>query len=71
MKDIQCDSYPQLGWGTEGLERSRVCTDEGVGDKALSWGFDGVSVRKWGDGSSSVFGVEWQEGDVLSLACYV
>ncbi len=23
MKHIPCDSYPQLGWGTEGLESSR------------------------------------------------
>ena len=69
MKHIPCDSYPQLGWGTEGLESSKECTGEGVGDKAFSWGFDGVRVSTWGDGSSSAFGVEWQEGDVLGLAC--
>ncbi len=40
----------------------------GVEDKALSWGFDGVRVSKWGDGSSA-FVVEWQEGDVLFLTC--
>jgi hypothetical protein len=28
-----------------------------------------VRVSKWGDGSSSAFGVKWQEGDVLGLAC--
>jgi hypothetical protein len=71
MKHIPCDPYPQLGWGTEGLESSRESTGEGVGDKALSWGFHGVRVSKWGDGSSSAFGVEWQEGDVLGLACMV
>jgi hypothetical protein len=69
MKHIPCDSYPQLGWTTEGLESSRECTGEGVEAKALSWGFDGVRVSKWGDGTSSAFGVEWKEGDVLGLAC--
>jgi hypothetical protein len=42
---------------------------EGVGDNAFSWGFDGVGVSKWGDDSSSAFGVKWREGDVLGLAC--
>jgi hypothetical protein len=28
MKHIPCDSYPQLGWATEGLESSRECTGE-------------------------------------------
>ena len=28
-----------------------------------------MRVSKWGDGSDSAFGVEWQEGDVLGLAC--
>ncbi len=28
-----------------------------------------MRVSKWGDGSSSAFGVEWQEGDVLVLVC--
>jgi hypothetical protein len=69
MKHIPCDSNPQLGWTTEGLESSRECTGEGVEAKALSWSFDGVHVNKWGDGSSSAFGVEWQEGDVLGLVC--
>jgi hypothetical protein len=53
----------------EGFESSTECTGEGVGENAFSWGFDGMRVRKWGDGSSSAFGVEWEEGDVLGLAC--
>jgi hypothetical protein len=59
----------QFGWATEGFESSSEYTGEGVGDNAFSWGFDGVRVSKWGDGSSSAFGVKWQEGDVLGLAC--
>jgi hypothetical protein len=63
----------QFGWVTEGFESSTACTGEGagegVGDNAFSWAFDGVRVSKWGDGSSSAFGVKWQEGDVLGLAC--
>ena len=62
-------SYPQFGWSTEGFESSRESTGEGVGDNAFSWGFDGVRVLKWGDGSDSAFGVKWREGDVLGLAC--
>jgi hypothetical protein len=53
----------------EGLESSRECTGEGVGDKALSWVFDGLRVSKWGDDISSAFGVELQGDDVLVLAC--
>jgi hypothetical protein len=34
----------------EGFESSTKYTgSEGVGDNALSWGFDGVRVSKWGD----------------------
>jgi ankyrin repeat protein len=60
----------QFGWATEGFESSTdKSTGEGVGDNAFSWGFDGLRVSKWGDGSSSTFGAAWQEGDVLGLAC--
>jgi hypothetical protein len=67
IKHIQ--GIAQFGWATEGFESSTERTNKGVGDNAFSWGFDGVRARKWGDGSSSAFGVEWQEGDVLGLAC--
>jgi hypothetical protein len=67
IKDIQGSA--QFGWATEGFESSTKPTGEGVGDNAFSWGFDGVSVSKRGDGSGSAFGVAWQEGDVLGLAC--
>jgi hypothetical protein len=69
IKHIPSDSHPQFGWSTEGFERSTEYTGEGVGDNAFSWGFDGLNVIKRGDGSDSAFGVEWQEGDVLGLAC--
>jgi hypothetical protein len=69
IKHIPSDSYPQFGWATEGFGSSTESSGEGVGDNAFSWAFDGVRVSKWGDGSSSAFGVEWQEGDVLGLAC--
>jgi hypothetical protein len=67
IKHIQ--GIAQFGWATEGFESSTESTVNGVGDNAFSWGFDGVRVRKWGDGSSRTFGVEWREGDVLGLAC--
>jgi hypothetical protein len=67
IKHIQ--GIAQFGWATEGFESSTRRTGKGVGDNAFSWAFDGVRVSKWGDGSSSAFGVEWKEGDVLGLAC--
>jgi hypothetical protein len=97
IKHIQ--GFAQFGWATEGFVSSTESTDEGVGDNAFSWGFDGVQVSKWGKTSSaadededededeedededeenedeeegdgsSAFGVMWQEGDVLGLAC--
>jgi hypothetical protein len=67
IKEIR--GIAQFGWATEGFESSTEYTGTGVGDNAFSWGFDGVRVVKWGDGSSSAFGAAWQEGDVLGLAC--
>ena len=67
IKHIQ--GWARFGWATEGFESSTESTGEGVGDNAFSWGFDGVRVIKWGDGSDSAFGVKWKEGDVLGLAC--
>ena len=67
IKHIQ--GIAQFGWATEGFESSREDTGEGVGDNASSWALDGVRVSKWGDSNSSAFGVKWQEGDVLGLAC--
>ena len=59
-----------FGWSTEDFaSNTDVGKGQFVGDNAFSWGFDGVRVSTWGDGSSSAFGVEWQEGDVLGLAC--
>ncbi len=62
----------RFGWATEGFERRTESTNlagwqEGVGDDAFSWGFDGVQVSKWGKTSSGDFGVEWQEGDVVDF----
>ncbi len=40
-------------------------------EEAFSWAFDGVRVVKYAnvDAEGSAFGVAWQEGDVLGLAC--
>jgi hypothetical protein len=67
IKHIQ--GIAQFGWATEDFASSTKRTGKGVGDNAFSWAFDGVRVCKLGDGSSSDFGVEWKEGDVLGLAC--
>ena len=114
VKRIQ--GFAQFGWVTEGFESSAESTNEGVGDNAFSWAFDGVRVSKWGktsngvegeeeekddddddeweteeeedddddddeddddnddeeeedEGGTSAFGVKWQQGDMLGLAC--
>jgi hypothetical protein len=70
IKHIQ--DVAQFGWATEGFDSRTESTGEGVGDNAFSWGFDGVRVIKFANCSSRSaprFGVEWQEGDVLGLAC--
>jgi hypothetical protein len=61
-----------FGWATKDFASSAKSTPgagQFVGGNAFSWGFDGVRVIKFADGSSSAFGVKWQEGDVLGLAC--
>ncbi len=67
IKRIQ--GVAQFGWAKQGFESSTGSTGEGVRDNAFRWAFVGVRVSKWGDGSSSAFGVEWREDDVLGLAC--
>jgi hypothetical protein len=62
-----------FGWATEDFASSTNLDGEEqyVGGNAFSWAFDGVRVVKCAneDVGGSVFGVPWQEGDVLGLAC--
>ncbi len=62
-----------FGWASEDFASSAKRTPgagQFVGGNAFSWGFDGVRVVKCAnDAQGSAFGVAWQEGDVLGLAC--
>ncbi len=66
-----------FGWATEDLASSTKHTPgagQFVGGNAFSWGFgfdQGKVIKCANDvnGSGSAFGVVWQEGDVLGLAC--
>ena len=63
-----------FGWATEDFASSAKPDgpEQFVGGNAFSWGFDGVRVFKYANNvgaEGSAFGVEWQEGDVLGLAC--
>jgi hypothetical protein len=64
-----------FGWATKDFASSAKRTPgagQFVGGNAFSWGFDGVRVVKYAnnvDAEGSAFGVAWQEGDVLGLAC--
>ncbi len=51
--------------------RLQVENGEGVGDKAFSWGFDGVRVKKWGKTRSGAEGEEDEEQDVPNSVSFV
>jgi hypothetical protein len=75
IKHIQ--GVAQFGWATEDFSSSAKRTPgagQYVGGNVFSWAFgfdDGRAIKCANDveGGSSAFGVEWQEGDVLGLAC--
>ena len=51
----------QIGWCSL---QSQFTRNEGVGDDAISYAFDGSRVKKW-NGSSSDYGEQWSTGDVI------
>lgn len=51
----------QIGWCSL---QSQFTRNEGVGDDAISYAFDGNRVKKW-NGSSSDYGEQWSTGDVI------
>ena len=51
----------QLGWAT--LDCA-FTNEEGVGDSALSYAFDGKRVKKWNVAAAN-YGQAWQAGDVI------
>ncbi|XP_028398244.1 E3 ubiquitin-protein ligase RNF123-like [Dendronephthya gigantea] len=51
----------QLGWATVNCQ---FTNEEGVGDTADSYAYDGHRVRKW-NLSASAYGEEWMAGDVI------
>ncbi|XP_048584294.1 E3 ubiquitin-protein ligase RNF123 isoform X2 [Nematostella vectensis] len=54
----------QLGWATLGC---KFTNEEGVGDTADSFAYDGHRVRKW-NVSTAKYGEEWMAGDVIGCA---
>ncbi len=76
IKDIRGQAA-LFGWATEDFSSStsldgdeQFLNEQFVGGNAFSWAFDGVRVVKCAnDVEGSAFGVAWQEGDVLGLAC--
>jgi len=51
----------QLGWATF---KCRFTNEEGVGDTADSYAYDGHRVRKW-NVSTGKYGEEWMAGDII------
>eukprot|EP00111_Clytia_hemisphaerica_P002840 TCONS_00008011-protein len=51
----------QLGWATV---RCRFTNEEGVGDTADSYAYDGHRVRKW-NMATGKYGEEWMAGDII------
>jgi hypothetical protein len=78
IKHIQLESRAAFfGWATEDFASStkrKLGAGQFVGGNPFSWGFgfdDGKSIKCANDvkGNGSAFGVAWQEGDVVGLAC--
>ncbi len=59
----------QWGFCSEDFEQCDKKTRNGVGDNEFSWGIDGDRLLKWHRKSSELGGRQWQEGDVIGLAC--
>jgi hypothetical protein len=53
----------QLGWATLDC---RFTHEEGVGDSAYSYAYDGKRVQKWSVSASS-YGERWEAGDVIGV----
>jgi ankyrin repeat protein len=59
----------QWGFCSEAFEQCDEYSGDGLGDDQFSWGIDGHRLLKWHRGSSEFGGRQWQEGDVIGLAC--
>eukprot|EP00794_Sanderia_malayensis_P005876 gene5877-6566_t len=53
----------QLGWATL---KCRFTNEEGVGDTADSYAYDGHRVRKW-NVATGKYGEEWMAGDIIGV----
>jgi thiol-disulfide isomerase/thioredoxin len=61
---------PQFGFAGPSFETTDGETGEGVGDDAVSWGFDGVRKLAWNKGQKS-WNVPWEQGDVIGFAANI
>ena len=51
----------QIGWCSY---QTKFTRNEGVGDDALSYAYDGFRMKKW-NGQSSEYGEQWMAGDII------
>jgi hypothetical protein len=61
--ELRSNGVMQVGWADH-LFTSKE-EDDGVGDDAHSWAYDGCRQRCWTNGESSEYGLSWQAGDVV------
>jgi hypothetical protein len=59
----------QWGFCSEAFEQDPGNSGKGVGDDSSSWGVDGDRLLKWHMDDTAFGGREWQDGDVIGLAC--
>lgn len=60
---LDSDKIAQIGFATEGFTPRG---GDGVGDDALSWGYDGERRFKWHNGSEKYGGsTKWRQGDTI------
>lgn len=61
----RCVGVVQLGWiGT--ISRGNTESGDGVGDDRVSWGVDGIRLKKWSGGDATYSTTrKWRDGDVV------
>ncbi len=72
LQVVRMGECPQWGFCSDAFEQSNGYSGKGVGDDGSSWGVDGHRLSNWHNGrkgQSALGGRQWQDGDVIGLAC--
>ena len=64
--DILSNECMQIGWATPGIKCDTA--ENGVGDCAYSWAYDGTRQKKWHKGRSEPWGPRWKTQQTVCCA---